>query len=92
MNKPAGSLADQLQALGVGKKTTPTNSKEKNAKSASDYRTKAERGPKVGDLEAEMAKKLADANAQSDDAGEVSTRQIKPAKRNACVATTTMAG
>ena len=84
MSKSSGSLADQLQALGVATQKAPNqpNKKSKSKKPVSDFRSNA-REPSVADLEAEMKKKLTDTNAQSEDAEKANARKIKPARRNA---------
>ncbi|WP_128891748.1 hypothetical protein [Erythrobacter sp. HKB08] len=83
MSKSNGSLADQLQALGVAKQKAPNQpNKKKSKKPVSDFRSKA-REPSVADLEAEMKQKLAEANAQTEHAEQTKAREIKPAKRNA---------
>ncbi|MBY6014083.1 hypothetical protein KUV75_04100 [Qipengyuania gaetbuli] len=84
MNKSNGTLADQLQALGVAKQKA---AKQPNVKGSGqpvkDFRTKAVREPEVADFEAQMRQKLADANAQIADAEQTKVREIKPAKRDA---------
>ncbi|EDL48254.1 hypothetical protein [Erythrobacter sp. SD-21] len=84
MSKSSGSLADQLQSLGVAKQKAPKQPvKNKSKKPVSNFRSKAAREPGVADPESQIRQKLADANAQSEDAEQTKTREIKPAKRDA---------
>lgn len=84
MNKSTGSLADQLQSLGLVKQKIPRQpNKKKGKQPASDFRSKEARNPGVADLEAEMKQKLANSDSQNKDAKKANVREIKPAKRHA---------